>query len=230
MEGVPAAFREFTVVFLAEGKELASFTCSYGDSLERSQIPQIPEKEDCYGTWPEFDYDFITESRVLEARYEPWISSLDSEEKNAEGRPRVLVQGQFLPGVRLALTDRPEGTQVEAVYGFADNEAADGEAAESKNAGRTGAYTEPLRVRVFSEDPENTLVEIFENGAYHFEEASVMGSYLEFSMENAGIFRLTEAPQDSKLEVIMIICGAGAAAVIGCAVAGLCKKRRKKDR
>lgn len=227
-EGVPAAFREFQVVFSVEGQELASFTCGYGDSLDESLIPRIPEKEGFYGVWPEFDYGFITGSRVLEAQYEPWISSLDSQEKNAEGRPCVLVQGQFLPGARLVLTDRQEGTGIAVVYETAESNSTENQTADNQSNGQAGEYNGLLMVRVFSQDPENTLVEIFEDGIYKSAETSVIGSYLEFSMEGNGIFRLTAVSDDSKLEVFMIIGGAGAAIIIVLIAVKLCRKHSKK--
>ena len=227
-EGVPAAFREFQVVFSVEGQELASFTCGYGDSLDESLIPRIPEKEGFYGVWPEFDYGFITGSRVLEAQYEPWISSLDSQEKNAEGRPCVLVQGQFLPGARLVLTDRQEGTGIAVVYETTESNSTENQTADNQSNGQAGEYNGLLTVRVFSQDPENTLVEIFEDGIYKSAETSVIGSYLEFSMEGNGIFRLTAVSDDSKLEVFMIIGGAGAAIIIVLIAVKLCRKHSKK--
>ncbi len=165
---------------------------------------------------------------MLEAQYEPWISSLDSQEKNAEGRPCVLVQGQFLPGARLVLTDRQEGTGIAVVYETAESNSTENQTADNQSNGQAGEYNGLLTVRVFSQDPENTLVEIFEDGIYKSAETSVIGSYLEFSMEGNGIFRLTAVSDDSKLEVFMIIGGAGAAIIIVLIAVKLCRKHSKK--
>ena len=141
LEGVPEAFSEFTVSLQADGRELASFRCAYGDAIDGSLIPQVPEKEGYYGTWPDFDWDFVTGNQVLEARYERWVTSLASEEKDAEGRPLVLVQGEFLPESRLKLEQGPEGGTRLSVW-------LDGREPDS-------VYESGLLVRALCEDAED---------------------------------------------------------------------------
>lgn len=57
-DGVPEAFSQFTITFQADGVEVASYKCNYGDDLSADQIPKVPEKEGYYGVWP--DYDLVT--------------------------------------------------------------------------------------------------------------------------------------------------------------------------
>jgi len=190
-EGVPEAFSEFTVSFQADGRELASLRRRYGEAIDPADIPEVPEKEGSYGFWPEFDFSCVTGNRVLEAQYENWISSLASEERDGEGKARVLVQGEFLPEMRVVLTETAEGTSI-AVKGTED----------------TGDFTGAVTVRAVCEDPENTTVELYENGSYRQIPAGVMGSYVEFPMESPGTFRLTEAAGGSKW---MLFAAAGAA-------------------
>lgn len=196
-EGVPEAFSTFTVVFQADGEELATFSCQYGDSLEESLIPRIPEKEGFYGYWPEFDSSFVTGSRILEAQYEKWVSSL-SGGTGENGRPEVLVQGAFLPGMELKVTELAEGTKLEIVSGE--------------------PYTDVLKVRVLCKeeaDTEQTVVMLYQaDGTYVETPAAIMGSYVEFAMEEGGIFRLTEKEDTSTMRIaigagIVILAGAG---------------------
>lgn len=209
-EGVPEAFSEFTVSFQADGKELASFQCRYGEAIDPAAIPAVPEREGSYGFWPEFDYSCVTGNRVLEAQYENWVSSLASTERDEEGKARVLVQGEFLPEMQLVLRDTAEGTSV-AVEGTEG----------------TGAFTGSMTVRAVCEDPESATVELYENGSYRQIPAEVMGSYVEFSMENPGTFRLTETAGGSAW---MLFAAAGAAAlalIIVLIVKGIGKRRKK---
>lgn len=210
-EGVPAAFSEFTVSFQTEGQELASFQCRYGEAIDPAEIPAVPEKEGCYGFWPEFDYSCVTGNRVLEAQYEKWVSSLASEERDEEGRVRVLVQGEFLPEMQLVLEETAEGTAV-AVKGTEE----------------TGDYTGMVTVRAVCGDPENVLVELYENGSYQPISAEVMGSYVEFSMETPGTFRLTE--KESGGRWIWIGCAGAAAVILAAALIakGIRKRRKQK--
>ena len=80
-DGVPEAFSQFTITFLADGEEVASYKCNYGDYLSADQIPEVPEKEGYYGVWPDYDFSYITGNRVLEAEYEEWTASIASAEK-----------------------------------------------------------------------------------------------------------------------------------------------------
>lgn len=218
-EGVPAAFSEFTVSFQTEGEELASFQCHYGEAIDPEKIPEVPEKEGCYGFWPEFDYSCVTGNRVLEAQYEKWVSSLASVEQDEEGRVRVLVQGEFLPEMQLVLEETAEGTAI-AVKGTGETAGAEG----------AGDFTGSVTVRAVCGDPENTVVELYENGSYRQVPTEVMGSYVEFSMEAPGTFRLTEGEDGSRW---IWIGGAGAAAVILVVVLiakGIRRRRKKKGK
>ncbi|MGN0403219.1 MAG: GLUG motif-containing protein [Acetatifactor sp.] len=190
MAGVPEAFRSFDIVFMADGKELASFTCQYGDALEENMIPAIPQKEGCYSNWPEFDYSFITGSCVLEAEYHPWISSIAGEEKDENGRALILARGNFRPGASLRLTEEGEGKRLEILY-------------QDEEGSVTEEYTEPVRVRILSEDPEHTVVECYDGSKWDQTECETIGSYLEFSMEKPGIFRVTILQDRGKIKMVM---------------------------
>ncbi len=197
---VPRAFTEFTISFRAEGQELLSLRCHYGEAIDRSLIPEVPAKEGFYGTWPEFDWDYVTGNKMLEAQYEKWITSLASEEKDENGKTRLLAQGKFLPEARLTLKDTREGTQI--AIGYVD-----------ENGMLNGTYEEPIHVRVLWENaPEDTMVEVWEDGNYRQVPVEVMGSYLAFAMERPGTFRLiTAEEEDSK---ILLMAGAAGAVVI----------------
>ncbi len=210
-EGVPEAFSVFTVVFQADGRELASFSCHYGDSLEEDQIPQVPPKEGCFGFWPEFDSSFVTGSRVLEAQYERWVSTL-SGGRGENGRPRVLVQGEFLPDMELQVTEVAEGTKLEIVS--------------------DQPYTGAFKVRVLCGEEIHTdrvVVSLYQaDGTYTEVPAAIVGSYVEFSMEKEGIFQLTEREDTSKMKIAIgagLLVLAAACILVGRHV----HKRRRKN-
>lgn len=221
LEGVPEAFSEFTVSLQADGQELASFQCAYGDAIDRSLIPQVPEKEGYYGVWPDFDWDFVTGNQVLEARYESWVTSLASEEKDAEGRALVLVQGEFLPESRLKLEQGPEGGTRLSVW-------MDGQEPDS-------VYESAILVRVLCEDVEQTTVELLTEKGYRPVESRTVGSYLEFTMggelsaQGEGTFRLVTAEgENGRLAIIVCAGGCAAGLVILILLIGKRRKRRGK--
>ncbi|MCM1026668.1 MAG: hypothetical protein NC432_09535 [Roseburia sp.] len=215
MESVPTAFREFTVIFRADGQELAVLTCQYGDVIEEAQIPQIPEKEGCYGVWPDLEDRTVRRNRILDAQYQPWISTLAGAEKDESGKSLVLVQGSFRPGAELSLTEEEEGQRLQVVY---RDEA--GLIAET--------YGESVTVRVLCEEPERMSVELYENGSWTQKQTSVIGSYVEFILPPAGIYRVTPLSNgDNRLRIGIAVggCAVLAAALLG---GGLRRRKRKK--
>ncbi len=228
MPGVPKAFFEFTITFRAEGQELASIQCHYGDAIDSTCIPEIPEKEGYYGVWPGFDREFITGSKILEAQYEKWTTSLASEEKNEDGKTRVLVQGEFLPNTKLILEDKPEGTQIGIVTPIGGEESEkDGQMGENDRMSPNNV--KPFTVRVLWEDSaENTIVEILTEGSYRQVPVKVIGSYLEFAMDEPGIFRVTTVEEDNSNIILMICCGVLGAALLLLLLNIIGKHRKKK--
>lgn len=236
MDGVPDAFSHFTIIFLADGRELASCECGYGDRIEPERIPAIPEKEGYYGMWPEeFDFGYITGNRILEARYEKWVGALESEERDEGGRPRLLAEGEFLPGTRLVLESCGEGAQGE-INGEEKNiveqikfsilcpEGSEGMSEFIQD----GYYAGAVEVRLLCDGGEDVHIEVEKEGVYTEVPFRVMGSYLVFSMERPGVFRVVGSAQQGAV-LIYIAAGCGIAAVLALGLV-LWRRGRKRRR
>lgn len=94
---VPDAFSQFTITFQADGVEVASYKCGYGDYLSADQIPEVPEKDGYYGVWPDYDFSDITGNKVLEAEYEEWTASIASAEKTITIRHWLWQKATSIP-------------------------------------------------------------------------------------------------------------------------------------
>ena len=213
-DGVPEAFSQFTVTFQADGVEVASFKCGYGDYLSADQIPEVPEKDGYYGVWPDYDFSYITGNRVLEAEYEEWTASIASAEKNDANKPLVMAEGNFYPNAALHLQIEDDTYKVSMTNSM-EEDAAD--------------YTGEATLRVYCEDADNTVVQVEQDGEYREVESTVIGSYRQFTMEVPGSFRLAEA--ESSHTRMIVICIIGGVAVILLIVL-LVKKgaKRRKNR
>ena len=176
-QNVPEAFSRFRIVFQADGKEIASYECGYGEAMPVDQIPAVPEKDGCYGSWPEFDYDNITGNKILEAVYEEWMSSIAAGETSDSGRPLLMAKGEFYPETKLYL-DRDGDNYTYSVK----NSTSDGET----------AYDGELMLRVFCTDADNAQIEVEQNGEFVAVDSEVVGSYREFKADAEGTFRVTE--------------------------------------
>lgn len=196
-EEVPEAFSRFTVTFMADGKEVASYQCAYGDALSAEQIPAVPEKEGCYGVWPDFNFDFITGNKVLEAEYQDWTASIASKETSEDNRPLVMAEGEFYPGAKLYLSVNGESYQVSLTNSME----------ETKQE-----YTGQVILRVLCEDVDNAVVQVETDGNWQEVESTVIGSYRQFTMDVPGSLRVIQA-EGSHMKMI-ILCAAGGAAVL----------------
>lgn len=256
MDGMPDAFSRFTIIFLADGKELDSLECGFGDRIGPERIPAIPEKEGYYGVWPEFDFDCITGNRILEARYEKWVGALESGEKDENGRAKLLVEGKFLPGTRLALEPYTDNIRSEVNEEEAKTEKRNQEDGIREESGqvqkgreiieqigfsilcpeggeavsewiRDGSYVGAVQVRLLCEDVEDIHIEVEKEGVYTDVPVSVMGSYLVFSMEQSGTFRVVR-DAETKAAFIWTVAGCGAAVLLLSLLLFLFLRRRAK--
>lgn len=87
-------FEVFELSFIRDGRLVKLVNFDYGDSIARSDIPDIPTKDGYYGRWEDFDNRKLTFDREVHAEYVPYISILESEEER-DGLPIVMVEGSF---------------------------------------------------------------------------------------------------------------------------------------
>ncbi len=213
-DGVPDAFSQFTITFQADGVEVASYKCSYGDYLSADQIPEVPAKDGYYGVWPDYDFSYITGNKVLEAEYQEWTASIASAEKNDDNKPLVMAVGNFYPNAALHL--QAEGdTYTVSLTNSMEDDAPD--------------YTGEVTLRVFCEDADNTVVQVEQDGEYREVESTVIGSYRQFTMEVPGTFRTVEAEGGHTLLIVLGIVG-GAAVILLIVLLWKKAAKRRKNR
>ena len=211
-DGVPDTFSQFTITFQADGVEVASYKCSYGDYLSADQIPEVPEKDGCYGVWPDYDFSYITGNKVLEAEYQEWTASIASTEKNDENKALVMAEGNFYPNAALHL-QVDEDTYTVSLTNSIEEDAPD--------------YTGAVTLRVYCEDVDNTVIEVAQDGEYTEVESTVIGSYRQFNMEVPGSFRMVETEGSHTLMIVLCIAGGAVVILLIVLLAKKAAKRRK---
>ena len=214
-DGVPEAFSQFTITFQADGVEVASYKCNYGDYLSADQIPKVPEKEGYYGVWPDYDFSYITGNRVLEAEYQEWTASIASAEKNDANKPLVMAEGNFYPNAALHLQIEGDTYKVSMTNSM-EEDAPD--------------YTGDTALRVYCEDADNTVVLVEQDGEYQEVESMVIGSYRQFTMEVPGSFRIAEAEGSHTRMIVIGIIGVAVGILLIVLLVKKVAKRRKKRR
>ena len=121
--------------------------------------------------WPDFNFDFITGNKVLEAEYQDWTASIASKETSEDNRPLVMAEGEFYPGAKLYLSVNGEGYQVSLTNSME----------ETKQE-----YTGQVILRVLCEDVDNAVVQVETDGNWQEVESTVIGSYRQFTMDVPG--------------------------------------------
>ena len=102
--GIPTEFVSFTLTLVAEDETVATIPFYYGEDLSLVKLPEIPEREDGYGVWPEFDTSGLNSDITLEAVYTPWVTLVAS--KAAEGNLALaLAEGRFTEDARLEVAN-----------------------------------------------------------------------------------------------------------------------------
>ena len=94
MNGIPARLISFTVTFIADGKTVNVQEIAYGGDTARIEYPEIPEKDGCFGRWPEISDKTVTGDIELICEYNPYITVISSPEKSGE-LPLALAEGSF---------------------------------------------------------------------------------------------------------------------------------------
>lgn len=213
IEDIPENFRKFTVVFKADDEVLGTVEASYGSRIDISELPDIPEKDGCYGVWPADELEFVTGNTVVEAEYDKWVTALKSEATDEDGRAKLLVEGSFLPEYRLK-AEIGEGIGSDITFEIVDDET--GEA----------VYSEPVEVRILCDEPKKTESLIKnEDGTYTKASTSVMGKYLVFQMDKPGTFKLAKV-----VNYGLIMKVAAAVCIIVLVVVILLVRKRVKKR
>ena len=128
-ENVPENFKHLKVVFETDDIMLKTLELDYGNSVDISAYPEVPEKDGYYYMWEYADLSNITQNKRVKAYYLPWKTAIASSD---DERPLLLAEGNFLPEARLVINNginndsiseknktkiaTPEGFKLKAVY------------------------------------------------------------------------------------------------------------------
>lgn len=94
-ENLPEVFKQFTITFVADDKEIETVSLKHGDSLTSDMLPDIPTKEGYYATWQDYEAESIQTDYEIRAEYYLYIATLISETMRNDTMPVILVEGQF---------------------------------------------------------------------------------------------------------------------------------------
>jgi hypothetical protein len=121
MDGVPENFSRLEISFVADGRLVAQVPFNYGGSIDKSDLPEVPEKNGYSGSWGDYDFTELYLSDTVEAVYTSRQGTVAVDASEGDGsKSTVLVEGDFDSKAKLNLrefTDEVEidgGTVLEA--------------------------------------------------------------------------------------------------------------------
>ena len=201
-EGVPQDFDHITLRFMVGDEVVRTLELPFGGSLD--ELPEVPNREECYWKWDDFDREHLYYSRSIEGKYYAPNSTLSSGGEV----PQFLVEGVFYEGQSLTVLERQTTVEGQKVLGAWTL--------------TVGEYDGTLTVRLYA--PETGRVYRIADSTAELLDTSRDGRYLVFTLENGGTLAYTRAEEPHSAYRIAPI-GAG---VAGAAVIVLLLRRRKR--
>ncbi|MDE6620834.1 MAG: hypothetical protein K2K74_10180, partial [Lachnospiraceae bacterium] len=101
VEQLPEQFSHLKVIYRIDDTYLGSEEVKYGAKLDRLNYPQIPEKEGCYGVWPDVSEEKMGGIFVVEGEYKDNVTVVqssgetDTVDEGQWRRPYALIEDIF---------------------------------------------------------------------------------------------------------------------------------------
>ena len=171
IDGTPSRFISFTVRFVADDEVVEERYVEYGSSTSEIEYPKAPEKEGYYGKWQQPDTETVTGDIEIICEYSPYITSLESIERNGSGKlPLALAEGSFTDEAELHVTagteEPPEAAGADAsVYDITIS------GTELRDGDRT-------KLRLLNENKNKAEVWLLKDGSWEHAEADERGRYI----------------------------------------------------
>ena len=212
---IPAEFVSFTLTLTADGKTVDTIPFLYGDDLSLIDLPEVPEQEGAYGTWPAFDTSGLDSDITLEAVYTPWVTLVASDAQSGK-LALALAEGRFTQDAALRVTDSTAAPPEVA--------AADAPAVwEISLTGTDLTDSDTVPLRLLNEGGGRGAVWKLTDGGWQQVDARSSGHYLLLDMTGtSGTFCIRSARPGALLPLLAALLAALALAAV------LLTKRRRR--
>lgn len=202
--GIPGEFVSFTLTLTAAGDTVARIPFYYGEDLSLVELPEVPEQEGCYGTWPDFDTSGLNSDITLEAVYTPWVTLVASSRQ--EGKLALaLAEGQFTEDAALEVADSSQAPP---------SENGPGEQTDIWDITLSGTElteTDAVPLRLLNRGVGKAAVWQLVDGRWQSVEATVNGHYLLLTMAGtSGTFCVRSSPGVPWLPALLAAVAAAA--------------------
>ena len=208
LEDVPEDFELLHVRFEVEGELYETVEVPFGGSIET--LPQVPNREEKYWKWDDFDAEHIYYSMRIQGKYYAPGSVISSGGEV----PKFLVEGRFYEGQELRTAEFNSGWEP------AEEEL---EAATVYVAGYEGELT----VRMLSGE-DGAVYLAGGDGSFERISCSRDGQYVVFTLPNGASFVYVRA--DAQRDILPWAVGGGAAVLVLCGGIWLIARRKTRKK
>ncbi len=217
-------FDQVTIRFIADGEVILSVTQNAGSSF--TAIPMIPAKDGFTGYWEACEmqnWDCILFDVTIYGTYVAFSGVIQSQETDGQGRPILLLQGDFSIDATATLTQLQNFTALQRDQTLLQSWQLETEGCMALQGGR-------LLIPAGQNMKHVVLLVRDSNGNWSERVYKTVGSYIVFSLtDGEDAIALVENPHKAFLSAEMLIAGAtGAAFVMLVLVVFLLLKRRRK--
>ena len=217
--GIPTEFVSFTLTLMAEDETVAAIPFYYGEDLSLVKLPEVPEREDGYGVWPEFDTSGLDSDITLEAVYTPWVTLVAS--KAAEGNLALaLAEGRFTEDARLEVAN---SSQTPPGSGSAKDTT---DVWTLTLTGTDVAEGTEIPIRLLNRGGGKASVWQLTDGQWHIVDTTVNGHYLLLTMTGTTATFCVRSSQGGPW--LMVLLAAALLAVLAAVLLVLRHRKKKK--
>lgn len=209
MPSTPTAFKKMTLKFIADGKTVKETDFSYGDTVEKADVPDIPQKDGCYAKWSQSDLTNLDFDLTVVAKYYPYLSVISGDDLRNGAQSTLIATGKFTEDDRLTIAQSDEK--------FAN---ADEIIAVSANGS-------PEAFRYLPPTDDKYDLYINENGKWQKLKTENYGKYITFSCDKTE-FTLCAVKSKRNIRKIIIPAAAVFIILLICVIIKLVKRRKGK--
>ena len=206
IEHLPDMFKNLTISFDINDIIVKEVEVNYGDKIEKSLFPEIPNDEDNYTQWDASEDDIIFFDKIIKAEYSPYVTTLESSNLRNENTPIILVEGKFKQEDILHIENKSIDSVTEEIWTITIPK--DG--------------NEHHLIRYLPNTQKKIDIMALENGTWNDVTTESDGDYIIFTVDGYNVqFKIV--PVEQNIELIVILC----LVIVG--LIGIAKKRRHKS-
>ena len=188
IEHLPDIFKKIKISFVIGDIVVKEVEVNYGDKVEKSIYPDIPNDEDNYARW-DWEDDFIFFDQIIKAEYSPFVTTLESAHFHNGTTPIILVEGKFKQDDSLHI----------------EHKSIEGAAEETWTISIPKDVNERHLIRYLPNTQKNIDIMVLENGTWNSITTESDGDYIMFTVDGSDV-QFKAVPVEKNMAPVFTLC------------------------